>query len=114
VCGEIKIKSLEETLGLHNRGYILEPNPALENIQKAFKAGAIASFERHSRLGFIHEDTFYSEVENLRRRSNATRITLKTGAYTARELAMAIKWPSKARIDLLTIDIAPRGEKSLC
>jgi glutamate synthase domain-containing protein 2 len=48
-------------------------------------------------------------VEKLRRRSNATRITLKTGAYTARELAMAIKWSSKARIDLLTIDGAPGG-----
>jgi glutamate synthase domain-containing protein 2 len=109
IGGEIKINSLEEAMELHNRGYIVEPNPALENVQKAFKAGAITSFERHSRLGFIHEDTFYSEVEKLRRRSNATRITLKTGAYTARELAMAIKWSSKARIDLLTIDGAPGG-----
>ena len=32
------------------------------------------------------------------------RITLKTGAYSLRELAMAIKWGSNAKIDLLTID----------
>jgi glutamate synthase domain-containing protein 2 len=32
------------------------------------------------------------------------RVTLKTGAYGLRELAMAIKWSSKAKIDLLTID----------
>jgi len=37
------------------------------------------------------------------------RITLKTGAYPLRELAMAIKWSSKAKIDLLTIDGAPGG-----
>ena len=37
------------------------------------------------------------------------RITLKTGAYGLRELAMAIKWCSRAKIDLLTIDGAPGG-----
>ena len=37
------------------------------------------------------------------------RITLKTGAYSMRELAMAIKYSSIAKIDLLTIDGAPGG-----
>ncbi len=37
------------------------------------------------------------------------RVTLKTGAYPMRELAMAMKWASNARIDLLTIDGAPGG-----
>jgi glutamate synthase domain-containing protein 2 len=37
------------------------------------------------------------------------RITLKTGAYGLRELAMAIKWGSNAKIDLLTIDGAGGG-----
>ena len=32
------------------------------------------------------------------------RVTLKTGAYGYPELARAIKWSSKARVDLLTID----------
>ena len=39
----------------------------------------------------------------------AKRVTLKTGAYPMRELAMAIKWSSNAQIDLLTIDGAPGG-----
>jgi glutamate synthase domain-containing protein 2 len=109
IGGEIKISSLEEALSLHNRGYIVEPNPALDSVQKAFKAGAVQAFERHSRLGFVHEDTFLREVEVLRRQYNVSRITLKTGAYGARELAMAIKWASKARLDLVTIDGAPGG-----
>jgi glutamate synthase domain-containing protein 2 len=109
IGGEIKINTIEEALALHNRGYIIEPNPALDSVQKAFKAGAIIAFERHSRLGFVHEDTFLREVEVLRRQYNVPRITLKTGAYGARELAMAIKWASKARLDLVTIDGAPGG-----
>jgi glutamate synthase domain-containing protein 2 len=109
IGGEIKLQSIEEAMELHNRGYIVEPNPVLENVQKAYKVGAIRSFERHSRLGFINEEEFYTEVEVLRRRYGVPRITLKTGAYGARELAMAIKWASKARIDLLTIDGAPGG-----
>jgi len=36
-------------------------------------------------------------------------VTLKTGAYPMRELAMAIRWSSDAKIDLLTIDGAPGG-----
>jgi glutamate synthase domain-containing protein 2 len=34
---------------------------------------------------------------------------LKTGAYSLRELAMAIKWGSNAKIDLLTIDGSSGG-----
>jgi glutamate synthase domain-containing protein 2 len=109
IGGEIKVQTLEEALELHNRGYIIEPNPALENIQKAYRVGAIKAFERHSRLGFINEDEFLREVEKLRRQHNVSRITLKTGAYSARELAMAIKWSSKARLDLVTIDGASGG-----
>ncbi len=48
------------------------------------------------------------EVARLRS-LGARRITLKTGAYPMRELAMAIRWSSDAKIDLLTIDGAPGG-----
>jgi glutamate synthase domain-containing protein 2 len=48
------------------------------------------------------------EVERVRN-LGAKRITLKTGAYPMRELAMAIRWSSDAEIDLLTIDGAPGG-----
>jgi glutamate synthase domain-containing protein 2 len=59
-------------------------------------------------MGFIDEKGFYAEVERLRN-VGFKRITLKTGAYSLRELAMAIKWGSRAKIDLLTIDGASGG-----
>ena len=70
--------------------------------------GAINEFERHSRLGFVDQESFVKEVERLRA-LGAKRVTLKTGAYPMRELAMAIRWSSEAKIDLLTIDGAPGG-----
>lgn len=108
IGGEIKVKSLERALELQRRGYIVTPDPSDPVIQQAFRDTAIKEFERHSRLGFISEEGFYAEVERLRN-IGFKRITLKTGAYGLRELAMAIKWSSKAKIDLLTIDGAPGG-----
>jgi glutamate synthase domain-containing protein 2 len=108
IGGEIKVKTLERALELKKRGYIVTPDPALEVIQKAFKDGAIKEFERHSRLGFVSEEGFMDEVERLRG-LGFKRITLKTGAYSMRELAMAIRYSSTAEIDLLTIDGAPGG-----
>jgi glutamate synthase domain-containing protein 2 len=108
IGGEIKVNSLERALELKKRGYIVTPDPSNPVTQAAFKDGAIKEFERHSRLGFIDEEGFYAEVQRLRD-LGFKRITLKTGAYGLRELAMAIKWSSKAKIDLLTIDGAPGG-----
>jgi len=108
IGGEIKVNSLERALELQRRGYIITPDPADPVVKAAFKDGAIKEFERHSRLGFIDEKGFYAEVKRLRD-IGFKRITLKTGAYGLRELAMAIKWGSKAKIDLLTIDGASGG-----
>jgi glutamate synthase domain-containing protein 2 len=84
------------------------PDPSLEANQAAFKDGALKEFERHSRLGFVDEEGFAKEVERVRA-LGAKRVTLKTGAYPMRELAMALKWSSDAKIDLVTIDGAPGG-----
>ena len=108
IGGEIKLDSLERALELQKRGYIVTPDPSHPISVRAFKDGSLKEFERHSRLGFIGEEGFYAEVKRLRD-LGFKRITLKTGAYGLRELAMAIKWSSKARIDLLTIDGAPGG-----
>jgi len=108
IGGEIKVNSLERALELQKRGYIITPDPSNPLNQAAFEAGAFKELERHSRLGFIDEEGFYAEVQRLRN-LGFKRITLKTGAYPLRELAMAIKWGSKAKIDLLTIDGAPGG-----
>ena len=108
IGGEIKVNSLERALELQKRGYIVTPNPSDITTKAAFKDGALKEFERHSRLGFIDEEGFYAEIQRLRD-LGFERITLKTGAYSLRELAMAIKWGSVAKIDLLTIDGAPGG-----
>jgi glutamate synthase domain-containing protein 2 len=108
IGGEIKVDSLERALELQKRGYIVTPDPSLEFNQASFKDGAIKEFERHSRLGFIDQEGFMREVQRLRD-LGAKRVTLKTGAYPMRELAMAIKWSSDAKIDLLTIDGAGGG-----
>jgi len=106
--GEIKVKTLERALELKKRGYIVLPDPTLPDVQAAFKTGAIKEFERHSRLGFISKEGFLEEVDRLRD-IGFRRVTLKTGAYSAVELAMAIRYGSEAKIDLLTIDGAPGG-----
>ena len=108
IGGEIKVKSLERAQELKRRGYIVLPDPTLSEIQAAYKDGAIKEFERHSRVGFVTKDGFLKEVERLRK-IGFKRITLKTGAYSALELAMALRFCSDAQIDLLTIDGAPGG-----
>jgi len=108
IGGEIKVRNLDRALELQKRGYLVTPDPSSPIVQTAYKEGAIREFERHSRLGFVSEEGFMAECDRLRR-LGFKRITLKTGAYSLRELAMAIKWGSKAKIDLLTIDGAPGG-----
>src|SRR3990172_5682064 len=108
IGGEIKVDSVERAAELKSRGYIVTPDPNDPVNQASFKDGSLKEFERHSRLGFISEQSFLGEVQRLRD-LGFKRVTLKTGAYSLRELAMAIKWASNARVDLLTIDGAPGG-----
>jgi len=108
IGGEIKVNELERALELQRRGYLVTPDPSDPAIQASYRDGAIRQFERHSRLGFIDREDFANSVARLRE-LGAKRVTLKTGAYSIRELAMAMKWASENRIDLLTIDGAPGG-----
>jgi glutamate synthase domain-containing protein 2 len=108
IGGEIKVSSLERAIELKKRGYIVLPDPTRPDMQVAFKQGAIKEFERHSRLGFVSKEGFLEEVDRLRD-IGFKRVTLKTGAYSAVELAMAIRYSSEAKIDFLTIDGAPGG-----
>jgi glutamate synthase domain-containing protein 2 len=108
IGGEIKVQSLERAIELKKRGYIVLPDPTAKENQAAFKAGAIKEFERHSRLGFVTKEGFMEEIDRLRN-IGFKRITLKTGAYSMVELAMALRYCSEAKIDLLTIDGAPGG-----
>ncbi len=110
IGGEIQVRSIEYARFLKDRGYVVDPDPTLPEVQKGFEQGAIKSFARHSRLGAtslnsvekVRED-FMNSVEYLRR-IGFNRVTLKTGSYGMEELAMAIKFSTDAQLDLLTID----------
>ncbi|MBM9537936.1 glutamate synthase-related protein [Desulfobulbus alkaliphilus] len=110
IGGEIQVSSLDYALFLKERGYIVDPDPASAEVKQAFEKGAIKSFARHSRLGgtnmstvdLVQED-FMKSVDYLRS-LGFNRISLKTGAYGMEELAMALRFATDAKLDLLTID----------
>ncbi|MFB3894431.1 MAG: glutamate synthase-related protein [Phycisphaerae bacterium] len=108
IGGEIQVDALDRAIELQKRGYLVTPDPSKPDSQAAFKDHALKHFERHSRLGFIDQEGFMKEVARLRK-AGAKRVTLKTGAYPMRELAMALRWASDARLDLVTIDGAGGG-----
>ncbi len=110
IGGEIQVTSIDYALFLKKRGYVVDPNPELPEVQAAYEKGAIKSFARHSRLGGTHlsnvdlvREDFMKSVDYLRS-LGFKRISLKTGSYGMEELAMAIKFASDAKLDLLTID----------
>ena len=110
IGGEIQVTSLEYATFLKERGYVVDPDPTKPEVKEAFKHGAIRSIARHSRMGYtdktsrdeVKED-FMKSIEYLRK-LGYKRISLKTGSYGMEALAMAIKYASEARLDLLTID----------
>ena len=110
IGGEIQVTSLEYAQFLKKRGYVVDPDPTLPEVQEAFKSGAIKSIARHSRLGYTSlssesqvEESFMKAVRYLRK-IGYKRISLKTGSYGMEALAMSIKYASEAKLDLLTID----------
>jgi len=108
IGGEVKIKSLKKAQELYKRGYIVLPNPEDPDVIKAFEKGSFKEFERHSRLGMVEEEAFMARVEELRK-AGAKYVFLKTGAYRPVDLARAVKYASKAKLDLLTVDGAGGG-----
>jgi glutamate synthase domain-containing protein 2 len=108
IGGEVKIKSLAKAQELKRRGYIVLPDPEDPDIIAAFEKGSFKEFERHSRLGMVEEESFMKRVEALRR-AGAKYVFLKTGAYRPADLARAVKYASKAKIDMLTVDGAGGG-----
>ena len=108
IGGEVKIKNLKKAQMLYDRGYIVLPNPTDPDVIKAFEHGTFSEFERHSRVGMVSEEAFANRVEELRK-AGAKYIFLKTGAYGPADLARAIKFSSKYKINLLTVDGAGGG-----
>lgn len=93
---------------LKKRGYIVLPDPTDSKVIEAFEKGSFKEFERHSRVGMVTEEGFLKRVEELRN-AGAKYVFLKTGAYRPADLARAIKFASKAKLDLLTVDGAGGG-----
>ncbi|HYK90340.1 MAG TPA: FMN-binding glutamate synthase family protein [Acidobacteriota bacterium] len=108
IGGEVKINNLKKAQLLHQRGYIVLPNPTDPMVIKAFERGSFKEFERHSRVGMVSEESFAKRVEELRR-AGARYLFLKTGAYRPADLARALKFASKYQLDLLTVDGAGGG-----
>ena len=108
IGGEVKITDLKKAQLLYERGYIVLPNPTNPDVIKAFERGAFKEFERHSRIGMVSEESFASRVEELRK-AGAKYIFLKTGAYRPADLARAVMFASKYKLDLLTVDGAGGG-----
>jgi len=108
IGGEVKIRNLEKAQLLYKRGYVVLPNPTNPDVIDAFQRGAFKEFERHSRVGMVTEESFAQRVEELRK-AGAKYVFLKTGAYRPADLARAIKFASKYKIDLLTVDGAGGG-----
>ncbi|MGD0235257.1 MAG: glutamate synthase-related protein [Syntrophorhabdales bacterium] len=110
IGGEIQVDSLDYALFLKNRDYVVDPDPTRPEVQEAFKHGAIKSFARHSRLGYTDlsnpekvQADFLKSVNYLRK-IGYKRISLKTGSYGMEALAMAIKFATDTKLDLLTVD----------
>ncbi|MGD9578716.1 MAG: FMN-binding glutamate synthase family protein [Syntrophorhabdus sp.] len=108
IGGEVKIKDLKKAQMLQERGYIVLPDPSDPKVIKAFEMGAFKEFERHSRVGMVTEESFAKTIEGLRK-AGAKYIFLKTGAYRPADLARAIAFASKYKLDLLTVDGAGGG-----
>jgi glutamate synthase domain-containing protein 2 len=108
IGGEVKIKSLEKAQLLKKRGYIVLPDPLDPATIEEFKNGVFTEFERHSRVGMVTEEGFLETVTQLRK-AGAKHVSLKTGAYRPADLARAVKFSSRAKIDYITVDAAGGG-----
>jgi glutamate synthase domain-containing protein 2 len=108
IGGEVKIANLKKAQLLYERGYVVLPNPTDPHVIKAFERGAFKEFERHSRVGMVSEESFAKRVEELRR-AGAKYVFLKTGAYRPADLARAVLFATKYKLDLLTVDGAGGG-----
>ena len=108
IGGEVKVTDLKKAQLLYERGYVVLPNPTDPNVIKSFERGAFKEFERHSRVGMVTEESFAERVEELRK-AGAKYIFLKTGAYRPADLARAVVFASRYKLDLLTVDAAGGG-----
>ncbi|MDR1166741.1 MAG: FMN-binding glutamate synthase family protein [Deltaproteobacteria bacterium] len=115
IGGEIQVSDLDYADFLKARGYLVDPDCSKKEVREGFASKSIHSFARHSRLGYTNIDSWEGVRENFLgavkdlRALGFERISLKTGAYGMKELALAIRLASETGLDLLTIDGAGGG-----
>ena len=86
IGGEVQVNDLRYALFLRERGYVVDPDPTLPEVQESFKHRGITSFARHSRMGYTDlsspaqvEEAFNASIQHLRG-LGYKRISLKTGS----------------------------------
>ena len=75
IGGEVKIRDLKKAQMLHERGYIVLPEPDRSRTSsRPSSRGAFKEFERHSRVGMVTEESFAKRVEELRKAGREVRL----------------------------------------
>jgi len=104
IGGEIKVTSLERAIELQEAGLHRPPGPDLKGEPGRISGPAQSrNSSATPASGLSPRKGSSTEIDRLRD-IGFKRVTLKTGAYSMVELAMALRYCSEAKIDLLTID----------
>jgi hypothetical protein len=108
IGGEVRLESLKKAQLLHERGYLVIPDPTDPLIIDQWKAGLIPDFERHSRVGLCSTDEILDEIDEIKA-SGARNIFIKTGAYRPAASAWILRLGLEAKVDGMTFDGAGGG-----
>jgi glutamate synthase domain-containing protein 2 len=94
IGGEVKIRSLEKAQLLHERGYIVLPDPTSPTSSRRSGAARSGSSSGTRASAWSRRKGFARRVEELRA-AGAKYIFLKTGAYRPADLARAVLFSSR-------------------
>jgi glutamate synthase domain-containing protein 2 len=103
-----RINSLEESLKLQEKGYLVYPDPSDPTVAENFKNGKGPIFEKIGKLPIWNEEILKNRIEHLRE-LGAERICFKTGPFDPKDLIRILKIASENEVDLVTFDGAGGG-----
>ncbi|TFG03763.1 MAG: FMN-binding glutamate synthase family protein [Promethearchaeota archaeon] len=108
IGGEVRLESLKKAQLLHQRGYLVIPDPTDPLVIDQWKAGLIPDFERHSRVGLSSTEEILDEIDDIKA-TGAKNIFIKTGAYRPAATAWLLRLGLEAKVDGITFDGAGGG-----
>jgi len=108
IGGEVRLESLKKAQLLHQRGYLVIPDPTDPLVIDQWKAGLIPDFERHSRVGLSSTEEILDEIDDIKA-TGAKNIYIKTGAYRPAATAWILRLGLEAKVDGITFDGAGGG-----